>query len=110
MLKPSARSPANVAMIDTGASGTVVTPGIIQQLGLAPVGVSKMSTPSTTAAVDAAVYNLGLAFPNGVSLPSVTALEAPLGGQHIQCLIGRDVLQHCVLTYVGYINQYTLSF
>jgi hypothetical protein len=99
-----------VAMIDTGASGTGVTPGLVQQLGLAPVGTSKMSTPSTVAAVEAAVYNLGLAFPNGVSIPSVMALEAPLGGQHIQCLIGRDVLQHCVLNYVGYINQYTLSF
>lgn len=99
-----------VAMIDTGASGTVVTPGLVEQLGLSPVGTSKMNTPSTTDAVEAAVYNLGLAFPNGVSVASVLAFEAPLGGQHIQCLIGRDVLKHGVLTYIGYINQYTLSF
>jgi len=99
-----------VAMIDTGASGTVITPSVTQQLGLSPVGLSKMSTPSTTTAVTAAVFNLGLTFPNGVSVASIMALEAPLGGQHIQCLIGRDVLQHGVLTYIGYINQYTLSF
>jgi len=58
----------------------------------------------------AAQYHLSLTFPNGVSVPSIIAVEAPLGGQHIQCLIGRDVLQHGVLTYIGYINQFTLSF
>jgi hypothetical protein len=99
-----------VAMVDTGASGTVVTPGLVKQLGLAPVGASRMSTPSTTDAVDVAVYDVGLAFPNGVSIASVQAIEAPLGGQPIQCLIGRDVLKHGVLTYIGYINQFTLSF
>ena len=43
-------------------------------------------------------------------MPSFIAIEAPLGGQHIECLIGRDVLKHGVLTYIGYINQFTLSF
>jgi hypothetical protein len=33
-----------------------------------------------------------------------------LGGQPVQCLIGRDILQHGVLVYIGYANQFTLSF
>jgi hypothetical protein len=33
-----------------------------------------------------------------------------MGGQNIQCLIGRDILQHGVLIYIGYSNQFTLSF
>jgi hypothetical protein len=37
-------------------------------------------------------------------------IEAPLQGQHIQCLIGRDVLAHGVLIYIGYANQFSLSF
>ena len=37
------------------------------------------------------------------------AWRPPLGGQHIQCLVGRDVLAHGVLTYIGYINQFTLG-
>lgn len=36
--------------------------------------------------------------------------EAPLKGQHIQCLVGRDVLQHGVFIYTGYDNSFTLSF
>jgi hypothetical protein len=48
-------------------------------------------------------------FPNNVQV-AATAIEAPLQGQHIQCLIGRDVLAHGVLVYIGYTNSFTLSF
>jgi hypothetical protein len=37
-------------------------------------------------------------------------IEAPLAGQHIQGLIGRDVLAQSVLVYIGYTNQFTVSF
>jgi hypothetical protein len=30
--------------------------------------------------------------------------------QNIECLIGRDILENAVLTYIGYINQFTISF
>jgi predicted aspartyl protease len=98
-----------VAMVDTGASGTVITPTIVQALGIQPVGVQLMSTPSTHKPVQVHEYDISLNFPNGVTVTGARAVEAPLGGQHIQCLIGRDVLQHGVLVYIGYINQFTLS-
>ena len=50
-----------------------------------------------------------LVFPHNV-VAEVAAIEAPLEGQAIQCLIGRDVLSHGVFVYTGYINQFTLSF
>jgi hypothetical protein len=100
-----------MAMVDTGASGTVIAPAILAQLGLQPVGVTNMSTPSTTAPVQARLFNVDLTFlTNNVAVQGVVAIEAPLGGQHIQCLVGRDILQHGVLVYIGYINQFTLSF
>lgn len=100
-----------VAMIDTGASGTVITPAIASALGIQPVGVTNMSTPSTTTPVQSRVFNVDLTFlTNSVNLTGIVAIEAPLGGQHIQCLIGRDILQNAVLVYIGYINQFTLSF
>lgn len=100
-----------VAMIDTGASGTVITPAIAAALGIQPVGVTNMSTPSTTTPVQSRIFNVDLTFlTNSVNLTGIVAIEAPLGGQHIQCLIGRDILQNAVLVYVGYINQFTLSF
>ena len=95
-------------MIDTGATGSVIQPAIAQQLGLHPVGVVHISTPSSEN-VPCPQYVVRLIFPNNVIVEAL-AIEAPLRGQHIQCLIGRDVLAHDVFVYTGYINQFTLSF
>ena len=37
-----------VAMIDTGATGSVIRQGLAAQLGLNPVGVTYINTPSST--------------------------------------------------------------
>jgi len=95
-------------MIDTGATGSVIQPAIAQQLGLQPVGVVSISTPSSEN-VPCPQFVVRLIFPNNV-IAECLAIEAPLRGQHIQCLIGRDVLAHGVFVYTGYINQFTLSF
>lgn len=97
-----------VGMIDTGASGTVIQRGVASQLGLNPVGVTFITTPSSTN-LRCYEYVVRLIFPNNV-LFETTAIEAPLQGQHIQCLIGRNVLAHGVLIYIGYINSFSLSF
>jgi len=95
-------------MIDTGASGTVLQEGVPKQLGLQPVGVVSINTPSSTN-VSSYEYLVRLVFPNNVVVET-TAIEAPLQGQHIQCLIGRDTLAHGVLVYIGYANTFSLSF
>lgn len=97
-----------VAMIDTGATSTVVREDLIQQLNLNPVGVTLIHTPSSTN-VQCFEYLMRLVFPNNVVVETV-AIAAPLQGQHIQCLIGRDVLSLGVFIYIGYNNSFTLSF
>ena len=99
-----------LAMIDTGPDATVLAPGVVRALGIHPIGVAQMNTPSTTSAVEVQVYEVSLTFPDGVDVERATCVEAPLGEQPIQCLIGRDILQHAVLVYIGYANQFTLSF
>ena len=95
-------------MIDTGATVSVVQQGLPAQLGLELVGVTYINTPSSSN-VACHKYLVRLMFPNNI-LAETTILEAPLEGQHIQCLIGRDVLAHGVLVYVGYSNFFSLSF
>ena len=95
-------------MVDTGATGSVLQPDIARQLGLQPVGVVSISTPSTEN-LPCFQYAVRLIFPNNVIVEAI-AIEAPLKGQQIQALVGRDVLAHGVLIYTGYINQFTLSF
>lgn len=95
-------------LIDTGATGSVIQPAVVQSLGLQPVGVISINTPSSQN-VRCYQYLVRLIFPNNVVVESL-AIEAPLVGQQIQCLVGRDVLAHGVFVYTGYINQFTLSF
>lgn len=96
------------AMIDTGATKSVIRQGIAAQLGLNPVGVTYISTPSSTNVL-CPEYLVRLVFPTNV-LYEGTVIEAPLQGQHIQCLIGRDILSHAVFVYIGYRNLFSLSF
>ena len=95
-------------MIDTGATGSVIQQGLAAPLGLNPVGITYINTPSSTN-VPCYEYLVRFVFPNNVIFET-TAIEAPLQGQHIECLIGRDVLAQGVLVYIGYANQFTLSF
>jgi hypothetical protein len=96
------------AMIDTGASGTVVRDDIPQRLGLNPVGVIAIHTPASTG-VRCSQFAMRLQFPSYV-VEEAVVIAAPLQGQHVECLIGRDVLAHAVLVYTGYDNSFTLAF
>lgn len=95
-------------MIDTGASGTVIQEGLATSLGLQPVGTTKITTPSSTE-VDCYEYAVRYVLPNDV-VAEGTVIEAPLQGQQIQALIGRDVLAHGVFIYIGYMGGFSLSF
>src|SRR5438128_289000 len=94
------------AQVDTGASSSVIQSGLAQLLGLQPVGVVLVNTPSHEA-VQSLAYAIQIL--TGRLSFEVTAIEAPLQGQAIQALIGRDVLANCVLIYQGWINQFTLA-
>ena len=96
------------AMIDTGASGTVIQQGLAASLGLQPVGTTKITTPSSTE-VDCYEYAVRYVLPNNV-VAEGTVIEAPLEGQQIQALIGRDVLSQAVFVYIGYMGGFSLSF
>ena len=95
-------------MVDTGASLTVIQTGIAQKLGLQAVGAIQVNTPSSQNVL-CTQYAVRILLPKGV-VASVLATEAPLQGQNIQGLIGRDLLKHGVLVYLGTEDQFTLSF
>ena len=109
-ISPSAaKSVRLLAMIDTGATGTVIKEGLPATLGINPVGTTLINTPSSMG-VCCNQFDIQILFSNNVNIPSIVVIEAPLQGQHIQCLIGRDILQHGVFIYNGCDNSFTLSF
>lgn len=102
-------------LIDTGASGTVIDPCVLQQLGISPSGMIEAHTPSTQAGKPhmMAQYDVRLAVANHQShrfFDAVAVTEAHLAHQGIEGLIGRDILAECVLVYNGEADFYTLCF
>jgi predicted aspartyl protease len=95
-------------MIDTGATMTVVKTGTAAKLGLQPVGLQKTHTASQKD-VECPIYQIRLIFSNGHTVEA-TVMELPLEGQHIQGLLGRDILAKSILLYSGPTNHFSLSF
>ena len=90
------------ALIDTGASVTCVDANAIQSLGVQPVGVVNVGTPST-AGTPQNQYPVRLVFP-GSPLPGLETMHAigsVLQPQKLLALIGRDALASLVLVYNG---------
>ena len=102
------------ALLDTGASCSVIDSSVVGSLKLIQAGTMEGHTPSTTAALHTFnLYDVCLAF----AKPQVKAIsmnlpvaEANLSTQGFLALIGRDVLQHCLLVYNGPLKSYSLSF
>lgn len=96
------------SLIDTGASACVVKKEIPEKLGLKPMGVIKICTPSSKDH-ECYQYFMKMLIPSHGLTYEGPFIAAPLDGQDIGCLIGRDVLKSGILIYIGYMNQFTLS-
>lgn len=109
-------------LVDTGASGTLIDPSIISPLGISPKGYTAMHTPSTGGTpIMAPIYDVSLIFASttpqdGVGplqipyVRTISAISSSMTGQGIAGLIGRDVLDHCILIYNGMTGSFSLSW
>jgi hypothetical protein len=94
-------------LVDTGASGTCVDPELIRNLGLQATGRVAISTPSTAGSVhycdqfDVALFIPGNAGIGGHVVIALPVITTHLRSQGIDGLLGRDVLNNCVLIYNG---------
>ena len=97
------------ALVDTGATCCCVEESFLQQLRLQPINQVPMSGATGNRIQNA--YQARLAFP-GTPIPP---LEMQVVGVQMNqgktiCLLGRDVLRHCVLIYNGPQGSYTIAF
>jgi len=106
------------ALIDTGAAISGFTPPVFTQLGIGPVGVIPVRTPSTIPGqpCSCSVFDVILYILSGLE-QTPFPLHAlaygdfdrdPVGDLH--GILGRDVLQHCNLTYLGPEKRFELGW
>lgn len=95
------------ALIDTGASTTVLKESIAEALGMEAVALTTVHTASS-ADVICGEYDVSLMLRSDMIF-NVRALGLPMDGQNFGCLIGRDLLAQCAMIYLGPQNQFVLS-
>lgn len=98
-----------VALVDTGASLTVINPELVQSCRLSQTGFTKISSagsigdfPTYAAHIEFPGYNL-----RGFEIIPVVACRLPQ--QSISCLIGRDVLRRWIFTYNGRTGEFAVA-
>ena len=106
------------ALVDTGAGFTSIEPAVLQALGLTPTGTIDIVTPSTGQGVHTTdTYDVDFSIagaapqdpPLVLSNLRVAACELYLK-QGIHALIGRDILERCILVYNGSLAVFSLAF
>ncbi len=98
-----------VMLIDTGASGTLVQTATIARLGLESLGTVFLRTPTTIEPVARRQYLVRIVLSENIAF-EVEVVDAPLTGQGIQGLIGRDILDQLVFTYNGPKKQFIVKY
>jgi predicted aspartyl protease len=96
------------ALIDTGASFTCIDEQAAKDLALPIIDVVTMSSASH-AQHQCNVYPVQIAVPPMLNLQVPRAVGAALAAQGLLALIGRDVLQNCLLVYNGGTGSISLS-
>lgn len=120
IVAPPERSPHGVdvsssavrrlALIDTGTTTTIITPQVVQELGLLPTGRMR-SLVGTMQSGPVQTYCVTLVVPmNGDAgvFPHLEVLAAPLDAGLVQVLLGLDILCRGVFT-MSYDGHFTFS-
>jgi hypothetical protein len=100
------------AEINTVSEVSCIQEGVATSLGLEPISAIKIMTPNHLA-YETYLYDIRLVFPQHNLIFPVYVYEVPYvprAGSQVKCLIGRDILQHTVLTYNGWNNSFKLEF
>ena len=102
-------------LIDTGATSTNISQGLLTSLNLFPTGAVHVHTASSGGTpVKCDLYDISLFFPDAqpgswgfatVSIIECMPLDGPIDG-----LLGRDILEQSILTYNSFSNIVTISF
>ncbi|MBA7558385.1 hypothetical protein ES705_51185 [subsurface metagenome] len=92
---------------DTGATGSVITKKVVQELGLKPVGMVKVHTASDTTIAN--VYLIYIWLPNKVIVYNLRVIEGKIVGQ-CEVLIGMDIISKGDFAVTNYNGRTVFTF
>jgi len=111
MGSPIPKAVETVALIDTGASISCISPELANAARLVQRGVVLISGVGAEEQMSAPTYDAGMRFTSmNVMIPAIPLVGVKLAGQRIGCLIGRDLLSQGILIYHGKPGLFTLAF
>jgi hypothetical protein len=109
-----------MALFDTGATATCISPKVVNDLGLVPVGKANMISASHVTATNQYIFAVGM--PVGVQqaatgivsttmsmFPDISGLEFQPAGAVYDILVGMDIIMRGVLT-VDFSRHWSFSF
>ncbi|GAJ10521.1 unnamed protein product [marine sediment metagenome] len=79
-----------IAIWDTGATGSIITKKVVNDLGLKPIGITQLYTANDKR-VDAPQYHIAIFLPNRVYVHELVVTEATVTGD-AEILIGMDII------------------
>jgi hypothetical protein len=101
------------ALVDTGATMSMVDDQAVESLGVGPVGTATLQTAGGP--LQSALYPVRVVIglpPKQIALDlTFTGITSgPLQKSGLLCLLGRDLLQHVLLVYDGANGRFTMAF
>lgn len=94
------------AIWDTGATASVISSNVVRDLGLKPIGVTRVHTANGTA--DQPSYMVNFFLPNRVIFGLLRVTEAPLVGS--DALLGMDIISKGDLCISNFDGKTVLTF
>src|ERR1035438_9885158 len=97
------------ALVDTGASLTVINPELAQSCKLKHTGFVKVSAAGNLGAYPQYAACIKFADDNLKGIEVIPVVGCKLPQQSISCLIGRDLMRRWKFTYDGRTGEFTIT-
>ncbi len=96
------------ALWDTGATNNVITPKVVEELGLIPIGVSQNRHAGGISTVN--IYFVDICLPNNLVIPRVRVSECADQAGRFDFIIGMDIISLGDFSITGQGERRMVSF
>lgn len=108
VIESGGKTKKEIALWDTGASGTCISSETVKALGMIPTGKRNIKTPSGCTEVN--TYLTSILLPNNVEIQDVEVCDSEIGNQGIGVLVGMDIITMGDFAVSNHLGNTVFSF